>query len=164
MSLRGWIQELVRIMREEDLAEIEVRRWFTTVRVRRPGAETMVSSAPAPAAAPAAHAAAGAPGAPGAGPAAGEASPAEGPSKNLVAIRSPMVGTFYRSPAPDADPYIEVNSPVDVGQTVCIVEAMKLMNEIESEVRGRIHQVLVENATPVEYGQVLFLVEADRAA
>jgi acetyl-CoA carboxylase biotin carboxyl carrier protein len=75
-----------------------------------------------------------------------------------------MVGTFYRSPAPDADPYIEVNSPVDVGQTVCIVEAMKLMNEIESEVRGRIHQVLVENATPVEYGQVLFLVEVDRAA
>jgi len=161
MSLRGWIQELVRIMREEDLAEIEVRRWFTTVRVRRPGAEAVVSSAPA--AAPAASAPASA-GGPGAAAAANEAPSAEAPSKNLVAIRSPMVGTFYRSPAPDADPYIEVNSPVDVGQTVCIVEAMKLMNEIESEVRGRIHQVLVENATPVEYGQVLFLVEADRAA
>ena len=162
MSLRGWIQELVRIMREEDLAEIEVRRWFTTVRVRRPGAETVVSSAPAaaPGSAPPSAAGSAAPAA-----AAGkDAPPADAPAKNLVAIRSPMVGTFYRSPAPDADPYIEVNSPVDVGQTVCIVEAMKLMNEIESEVRGRIHQVLVENATPVEYGQVLFLVEADRAA
>jgi acetyl-CoA carboxylase biotin carboxyl carrier protein len=75
-----------------------------------------------------------------------------------------MVGTFYRAPAPDADPYIEMNEPVDVGQTVCIIEAMKLMNEIESEVRGRIHQVLVENAQPVEFGQVLFLVDTDRAA
>jgi len=158
MSLRGWIQELLQIMREENLAEIEVRRWFTTIRLRRPGAETIAAIAPAPAAA------SGGAGAPGGANAASEASPSEAPSKNLVAIRSPMVGTFYRSPAPDADPYIEVNSPVDVGQTVCIVEAMKLMNEIESDVRGRIHQVLVENATPVEYGQVLFLVEADRAA
>jgi acetyl-CoA carboxylase biotin carboxyl carrier protein len=165
MSLRGWIQELVQIMREENLAEIEVRRWFTSVRLRRPGAEAVAVNVPAPGAAgphaasspaTAAAAAAGAP---------GDAAPApEAPTKNLIPIRSPMVGTFYRSPAPDADPYIEVNSPVDVGQTVCIVEAMKLMNEIESEVRGRIHQVLVENATPVEYGQTLFLVEADRAA
>ena len=157
MSLRGWIRELLQIMKEEDLAEIEVRRWFTTVRLRRPGAETVAVSAPASASAAAsAKATAGA---------AAVAPPAEeAPTRNLIPIRSPMVGTFYRSPAPDAEPYIEVNSPVDVGQTVCIVEAMKLMNEIESEVRGRIHQVLVENATPVEYGQVLFLVEADRAA
>jgi acetyl-CoA carboxylase biotin carboxyl carrier protein len=75
-----------------------------------------------------------------------------------------MVGTFYRSPAPDADPYVEENAMVDVGQTVCIVEAMKLMNEIESEVKGRIARILVENAQPVEYGQVLFLVEAESAA
>ena len=160
MSLRRWIQELIQIMKEEDLAEIEVRRWFTSVRIRRPGAETAALSAAAPGASSAsagsaqAHAAA-----------ASNAPPAdEAPSRTLVPIRSPMVGTFFRSPAPDADPYIEANSPVDVGQTVCIVEAMKLMNEIESEVRGRIHQVLVENATPVEYGQVLFLVEVDRAA
>jgi acetyl-CoA carboxylase biotin carboxyl carrier protein len=162
MSLRAWIQELVQIMREENLAEIEVRKWFTTVRVRRPGAETMVAGAPSQAPSAPAHAAGTA--ATAAQAVAGDPPAADAPSKNLVAIRSPMVGTFYRSPAPDADPYIEVNSPVDVGQTVCIVEAMKLMNEIESEVRGRIHQVLVENATPVEYGQVLFLVEADRAA
>ncbi|MEK7315066.1 MAG: acetyl-CoA carboxylase biotin carboxyl carrier protein [Candidatus Eisenbacteria bacterium] len=155
MSLRGWIRELIQVMKEEDLAEIEVRRWFTSVRLRRPGVESVTVSAPAPSvqAAPATAAS-------------GSSAPpeSEGPSRNLVPIRSPMVGTFYRSPAPDADPYVEANSPVDVGQTVCIVEAMKLMNEIESEVRGRIHQVLVENATPVEYGQVLFLVEVDRAA
>jgi acetyl-CoA carboxylase biotin carboxyl carrier protein len=169
MSLRGWIQELVQLMREENLAEIEVRRWFTSVRLRRPGAEHVAESAPAATAAAAAPHAGTTPAGAGAGSAAatapGDAPPSsEPPGKNLIAIRSPMVGTFYRSPAPDADPYIEVNSPVDVGQTVCIVEAMKLMNEIESEVRGRIHQVLVENATPVEYGQTLFLVEADRAA
>ncbi len=155
MSLRGWIRELIQIMKEEDLAEIEVRRGFTTVRLRRPGAETVTVSASAPSA----HAA------PATEASSSSAPPeSDAPSRNLLPIRSPMVGTFYRSPAPDADSYIEVNSPVDVGQTVCIVEAMKLMNEIESEVRGRIHQVLVENGTPVEYGQVLFLVEVDRAA
>jgi acetyl-CoA carboxylase biotin carboxyl carrier protein len=78
---------------------------------------------------------------------------------NTLAITSPMVGTFYRAPAPDADPYVEVGDRVEVGQTVCIVEAMKLMNEIESEVRGRIVQILVENAQPVEFGQTLFLVD-----
>jgi oxaloacetate decarboxylase alpha subunit len=157
MSLRRWIQELVQIMKDEDLAEIEVRRWFTSVRVRRPGVELPVATAaPAVPAATAAGAAAAA--------SAGDAPPAEAPAKNLVPITSPMVGTFYRAPAPDADPYVEVNDGVDVGQTVCIIEAMKLMNEIESEVRGRIHQVLVENAQPVEFGQVLFLVDTDRAA
>jgi acetyl-CoA carboxylase biotin carboxyl carrier protein len=80
-------------------------------------------------------------------------------TESTVAITSPMVGTFYRAPAPDADPYVESGDSVDVGQTVCIVEAMKLMNEIESEVRGRIVQILVENAQPVEFGQKLFLLE-----
>ena len=76
-----------------------------------------------------------------------------------VAITSPMVGTFYRAPAPDADPYIEVGDTIEIGQTVCIVEAMKLMNEIESEIKGRVVQILVENAQAVEFGQKLFLVE-----
>jgi acetyl-CoA carboxylase biotin carboxyl carrier protein len=150
MSLDRSIRALVRILREEDLAEIEVRRWFTTIRVRRPFAEAgmaMMAPAPVPAAA------------------ASEPKEAEGSvAANLVPIKSPMVGTFYRSPAPDADPYVEENAMVDVGQTVCIVEAMKLMNEIESEVKGRIARILVENAQPVEYGQVLFLVEAESAA
>ena len=74
-------------------------------------------------------------------------------------LKSPMVGTFYRAPAPDADPFIEVGDVVEVGQTVCIIEAMKLMNEIEAEVKGRVVQVLVENAQPVEFGQKLILVE-----
>ena len=153
MSLRRQIAELVRIMREEDLAEVEVRRFFSTIRIRRPGGEPAATIVPARATHEVGAAA----------PPAGHAAHAD-ESKNLIPIKSPMVGTFYRSPAPDADPYVEQNSYVDVGQTVCIVEAMKLMNEIESDVKGRIARILVENAQPVEYGQVLFLVETDGPA
>ncbi len=84
---------------------------------------------------------------------------AESPANNFLEIRSPMVGTFYRAPSPDADPYIEAGQKVEVGQTLCIIEAMKLMNEIESEYTGKIAKILVENAQPVEYNQVLFLIE-----
>ncbi len=80
-------------------------------------------------------------------------------SANYHEVRSPMVGTFYRSPAPDADAYIEVGQMVEVGTTLCIIEAMKLMNEFESEYAGKISKILVENAQPVEYNQVLFLIE-----
>jgi len=152
MNLRRQITELVRIMREEELAEVEVRRLFSSIRIRRPGADSAAMGAPERGARESA---------PAIGPAAEER---EDESKNLVPIKSPMVGTFYRSPAPDADPYVEQNSYIDVGQTVCIVEAMKLMNEIESDVKGRIARILVENAQPVEYGQVLFLVETDGPA
>ncbi|MEO0205730.1 MAG: acetyl-CoA carboxylase biotin carboxyl carrier protein [candidate division WOR-3 bacterium] len=79
--------------------------------------------------------------------------------KNLVAIRSPIVGTFYRAPAPDAAPYVEIGDVIKPGQVVCIVEAMKLMNEIESDVAGKIVQILVKNEEPVEYNQELFLIE-----
>lgn len=86
---------------------------------------------------------------------------AEPPSAvgNLTDVLSPMVGTFYRSPSPDAPPYVEVGTRVSTGQTLCILEAMKLMNELESEVSGVIREVLVENSEPVEYGQVLFRIE-----
>ena len=87
------------------------------------------------------------------------ASTVEKPNANQLEVRSPMVGTFYRSPAPDADPYTEVGQRVEVGQTLCIIEAMKLMNEIESEFTGKVVKILVENAQPVEYNQVLFLIE-----
>ncbi|HET9250641.1 MAG TPA: acetyl-CoA carboxylase biotin carboxyl carrier protein [Candidatus Eisenbacteria bacterium] len=147
MSLKRTIRDLIQVMKDEDLAEIEVRRPFWTVRVRRPVTSDLAGSAPVP---PQATAAA--------------VEPEAAATANLLPIKSPMVGTFYRSPAPDADPYVEENSTVDVGQTVCIVEAMKLMNEIESDVKGRIARILVENAQPVEYGQVLFLVEAESAA
>jgi acetyl-CoA carboxylase biotin carboxyl carrier protein len=81
------------------------------------------------------------------------------PAKKLADVVSPMVGTFYRSPAPDESPFVEGGDSVKKGQTVCIIEAMKLMNEIETEVSGRIAEILVENAQPVEYGQVLMRVE-----
>jgi acetyl-CoA carboxylase biotin carboxyl carrier protein len=83
----------------------------------------------------------------------------EKPAPELAAIKSPIVGTFYRAPAPDAPPYVEVGDTVKPGQVVCIVEAMKLMNEIESDVVGKIAQILVKNEDPVEYNQVLMLVE-----
>lgn len=78
---------------------------------------------------------------------------------HLIPIKSPMVGTFYRAPAPDAKPYVDLNQMITVGQVVCIIEAMKLMNEIESEVAGRVTKILVENGKPVEYGQTLILIE-----
>lgn len=79
--------------------------------------------------------------------------------KELIEIKSPMVGTFYKAPAPDAKPYVEIGQVIRPGQVVCIVEAMKLMNEIEAEMPGRVVEALVENAKPVQYGQPLFLIE-----
>ncbi len=83
----------------------------------------------------------------------------EAKASGLVDVRSPMVGTFYEAPAPEAPPYVEVGTRVTKGQTLCILEAMKLMNELESEVEGVVRQVLVDNAEPVEYGQVLFRID-----
>lgn len=87
--------------------------------------------------------------------------PPSSASSRLLEITSPMVGTFYRAPAPDEPPYVEVGDRIRVGQTVCILEAMKLMNELESEVSGTIVEILIENADPVEFGQVLMRVKPD---
>jgi len=87
--------------------------------------------------------------------------PAEEVPPGLHAIRSPIVGTFYRAPAPGAEPFTDVGKKVRKGQTLCIVEAMKVMNEIESDVDGEVVKILVENAQPVEYGQILFLLKPD---
>jgi acetyl-CoA carboxylase biotin carboxyl carrier protein len=84
---------------------------------------------------------------------------AETPPDNTIIIKSPMIGTFYRSPSPDKPSFVHVGDEIDLGKVVCIIEAMKLFNEIESEVKGRIVKVLVEDASPVEYDQPLFLVE-----
>ena len=81
------------------------------------------------------------------------------PEGRRIGIKSPMVGTFYRAPAPDAPPFVEIGQDIDVGQVVCIIEAMKLMNEIKSEVAGRLTEVLVQSGDPVEFGQPLFTVE-----
>lgn len=84
---------------------------------------------------------------------------AEKPASNAIEIKAPMVGTFYRAPSPEAPPYVEAGQVVEPGQVICIIEAMKLMNEIKSEIKGKIVEVVVENAEPVEFGQSLFFVE-----
>jgi acetyl-CoA carboxylase biotin carboxyl carrier protein len=142
------LRRLIRLVQHSGIGELEVSSGGRTVRIAAHAGTMPVAHAPA------AHAPA--PRVEASGPAATPASDAESRAK---AITSPMVGTFYRAPAPDADPYVEVGDIVEVGQTVCIVEAMKLMNEIESEVRGRIVQIVATNEQPVEFGQKLFLVE-----
>jgi acetyl-CoA carboxylase biotin carboxyl carrier protein len=89
----------------------------------------------------------------------GEAEVQEAPEGNYVEITSPMVGTFYRAPAPEAPPYVTVGGRIEEGTVLCIIEAMKLMNELEADVSGTIVKIMVENAEPVEFGQVLFLVD-----
>jgi len=144
------LRQLIRLVQRTGIGELEVSAGGRTVRIAAQSSGTApVTVAAAPAGGSAASATAAAPAAPGAPPA----------KDNLLAITSPMVGTFYRAPAPDADPYVEMGAMVEPGQTVCIVEAMKLMNEIESEVKGRIVQILVDNSQPVEFGQKLFLVD-----
>ena len=156
------IRRLVKIFQESDIDELEVS-WGEgrTIRMTRrlgqsngdmPGRGGSTSFVPpAPAYVP--------PSAPESAPALAEPiSPAEA---GLVEIRSPMVGTFYRAPSPEAPNYVEVGSRVEKGQVVCIVEAMKLMNEIEAEVSGVVTKAAVENASPVEFNQTLFLVRPD---
>ena len=92
-------------------------------------------------------------------PPAGAQVPAERAEPHLLTIEAPMVGTFYRAPSPEADPYVREGDVIKEGQVLCVIEAMKLMNEIESKVSGRISKILAENGQPVEYGQPLFLIE-----
>jgi len=143
------IKEIVNLMNQNDLAEIEVEREGVKLKIKRSGGE-IVEQIVRPSAVGAA------PGAPAPQPAA----PADaGSGKATKNITSPMVGTFYRSPSPEAPPFVESGQIVEVGQVVCIVEAMKLMNEIKSEVKGKIVELPVENAEPVEFGQALFVIE-----
>jgi acetyl-CoA carboxylase biotin carboxyl carrier protein len=151
------IQELVRIVEKSSVDEIEITKWWghkitirKNVAAQMPQAvEYVIPQAPA----------AQAPNAPGAvAPVPEEVKPAE-PTNNYVEIKAPMVGTFYRSASPDADPYVKEGDSVSSGQALCIIEAMKLMNEIEAEVSGRVVKVLVDNAQPIEYNQSLFLID-----
>jgi acetyl-CoA carboxylase biotin carboxyl carrier protein len=93
-----------------------------------------------------------------AAPAAGGATPSPAPAAEGHVVKAPMVGTFYRAPAPDAKPFVEVGDAVKEGQAICVIEAMKLMNEIEADASGTIKAILVENGQPVEYGQALFII------
>ena len=147
------IKEIIALMQEHNLTEIEIERDGLKLKLRKGSIEfnsvasneTVVQNLPPLPNPKTNHVVA---------PPAAEAT-----KSNHLEIKSPMVGTFYRSPSPDAAPFIELGQTVEVGQVVCIVEAMKLMNEIKSEVRGKVVQAAVENAEPVEFGQLLFAVE-----
>lgn len=150
------IEKLIRLLSETDVAELEWEEDGSRLVLRK----AQPQAVPVPAAPPAPAAGAAQPPATAAQPAESAEDPAEKiDSDRLVEVMAPMVGTFYRAPAPDAPPFVEEGDEIDVGTPLCIIEAMKLMNEIESEVKGRIVKILVENAQPIEYGQPLFLVE-----
>jgi acetyl-CoA carboxylase biotin carboxyl carrier protein len=141
------IRALLDLLREYDLTEVEVERGGDRIRLRRDPAPPPVAAATA------------------AGPAAvAQAATATEPVRedrrqHLVTVEAPMVGTFYRASSPDGEPYVREGDVIKEGKVLCIIEAMKLMNEIESKVGGRIIRVLAENGQPVEYGQPLFLIE-----
>lgn len=135
------LKRLITLVEESMISELEIRRWGTTIRISKHGGSTTAQVNPAQ-------------------------SPvseniqvvADSKAQEFVPITSPMVGTFYRASAPDVPPYVQVGDLVKPGQVLCIIEAMKLMNEIESEVSGEVVKILVGNEEPVEYGQELFLV------
>lgn len=149
------IQDLIDFISNSGLAEVKIETDEFKLSIKKyaesSGVKVETISAPAPVAIPV-HSNP-APTAP-----AATTAPKEDTSK-LLEIKSPMIGTFYRTSNPDSDPFVSVGDSVAAGQTVCIIEAMKLFNEIESEISGKIVKVLVDNATPVEYDQPLFLVD-----
>jgi acetyl-CoA carboxylase biotin carboxyl carrier protein len=153
------LKELVRIVEASDIDEIEISRWGQKIRVtknRRENHAARVDAASAGNGAGTAAAATARDAAPAALTPPPAAAPA--PARNEAVLKAPMVGTVYRASSPDARPFVEVGDPVQPGTVVCIIEAMKLMNEIQSEVAGRITSIELENAQPVEFGQVLFRI------
>ena len=149
------LRELIALLGESDIQELKLEGDDFRLELRRnlpvSQPQVVMQAAPAPPAAPVAAAAAAAP----------SAAPPAAPAVrgDLVEITAPMVATFYRAPSPGDPPFVELGARINVGQTVCILEAMKLMNELESEVSGEIVEILVENGTPVEFGQVLMRVK-----
>lgn len=151
------VRRLVELLRESpEVGSIEIKGWFGTgaviTRTQTMAPPAIVHHAPAPAAASPAPA-------PVHQPAAEAPAAAPEPAVALKEIKSPMVGTFYKSPEPGAGPYVKVGTRITPGQAVCIIEAMKIMNEIEAEISGVVREVCVEDAQPVEFGQVLFRVD-----
>jgi acetyl-CoA carboxylase biotin carboxyl carrier protein len=150
MDLRK-LKKLIDLVQESGIAELEITEGEEKVKIVKGGAVSVSPGPAVPAAAPAAETRPAAPAAP------APAAEAEAGQEGRV-IKAPMVGTFYRSASPDAKPFVEVGQTVKEGETVCIIEAMKLMNEIESDAAGAIKAILVENGQPVEYGQPLFIL------
>ncbi len=149
------VKKLIELLEESNIDEIEIKEGEESVRISRNGAQAMaMAPAPVPAyAPPPAPAPAPAPAAPAPTPAAEPA-----PETSGHVVKSPMVGTFYRSPSPTSSAFVEVGQTVKVGDVVCIVEAMKMMNQIEADKSGTIEAILVENGEPVEFDQPLFSI------
>jgi len=155
------LKELIEFLIEKDIAEFELERGDVKVRIKRGGEHTVVhaheprfySVPAAPGPAPEVGAVPVVAAAPSAAP-----PPAAAPEEGLHAVKSPIVGTFYEAPSPGAPPFVKVGDSVEVGQVLCIVEAMKLLNEIESDVAGEIVKKLAANGQPIEYGQELFAI------
>jgi len=149
------IRRLVELMNEHELSEIDLRQSDQRIRLRKDTEPLVVSTPPPPPR-----------------PAAGNAAPAPGPSEavaasaqadaNLVLVKSPMIGTFYTAPSPESPPFVKVGDHVGPTTTVCVIEAMKVFNEIPAETSGQIVSVLVENGEPVEFGQALFKVDPQK--
>ncbi len=141
------IKDMINLMNENGLSEVEVEKDGLRIKLKKGSTgvyEKVVEYIQAPSQAQQVK----------------PAGAAEKPERtNTIEIKAPMVGTFYRSPSPDAPPYVNVGDNIEVGQVICIIEAMKLMNEIKSEVKGRILEIQVDNAEPVEFAQVLFVIE-----
>lgn len=145
----NFIRRLVDVLEENNLVEIEVSTLFKRVRISRGASIGSIAAAiTAQSAGPAVSA-----------PGAEETAPAVVEETGLVEVTSPMVGTFYRAASPDADPYVEEGQYVEKGAVICIIEAMKIMNEIESEYGGTIRKIKISNAEPVEYGQMLMTIK-----
>jgi acetyl-CoA carboxylase biotin carboxyl carrier protein len=147
------VKKLIELLEESGISEIEISEGEESVRISRypkPGTISMAAPMPmAPAPAPVAAAP----------PAALAAVEPAAPAARGQQVTAPMVGTFYNGPAPGAKPFVEIGTDVKPGDTLCVIEAMKMMNQIESEVAGRVVSVLVENGSPVEFGQALFIIE-----
>lgn len=143
------IKEMVALMNENGLAELEIEKDGMRIKLRKTGSAAEGFSAPiviekerlseAQGSVPATN--------------------IERAAAKVAEIKAPMVGTFYRAPAPEAPPYIEIGQVIEPGQVICIIEAMKLMNEIKSEIKGKVLEILVDNAEPVEFGQPMFIIE-----
>ncbi len=150
------IQDLIKFVAKQKVTEVEIEKKDFKITIKSQKEEIHVAHvAPAPVAAPAAiQAPAAAP-----APAPAEPAPAKEDTSNYITVKSPMIGTFYRSANPESDPFVNVGDSIKPGDVLCIVEAMKLFNEIEAEVSGKIVKVLVDDASPIEFDQPLFLVE-----
>ncbi|MDO8525183.1 MAG: acetyl-CoA carboxylase biotin carboxyl carrier protein [Candidatus Omnitrophota bacterium] len=143
------IKDMINLMNENALTELEVEKDGVRIRLKKgPGGiyeKAVECSAPPHAAQHQQEK--------------GAAAHEKAPAKNLAEIKAPMVGTFYRSPSTEAAPYVNVGDPIEPGQVICIIEAMKLMNEIKSDVKGKIVEIQADNAEPVEFAQTLFIIE-----